>query len=75
MRTVDDILGIINNIDYENISETIVYTKDLVKLKQELLKVRAQLKTAKRQRSEALADGLKILSQSDTFIPRFNEYA
>ena len=74
MRTIDDILGIINNISYQNISETIVYTKDLVRLREEVLKLRANLDTAKRQRSEAIADGLKVLSQSDMFITRFDSY-
>jgi len=72
---VDKILQTINAVSYENIDEVAVPVNDLVKLRTKILELASELKLARKQRNQAISDGLKILSKHETVLTRLDEYA
>jgi len=72
---LDNILGIINNLDYENIEDVEVPVAHLVKLRAEIVKLNVELKRTSIAHREAVAVGMKLMAeQMDDVVPHFNSF-
>ena len=71
---INKILKTINQVDYEAVEEVVIPTKDLVKLRMEILLLRDTITTTKKELLKTRAEALKIMSR-EHLTPRFQEYA